>query len=531
MKRIKSIIAIAVIAILGFACQKEEVGPIPGAIEKEVKAGEKPTISFSVNGSWSISSDQVWCQFATSGGYLQEMAGGSGIHTITLNITDENNGNQWSTANITMKKDGKKGIIATIKRHPKELYIKLYDITDTPIKVFKLGYVDWTPTRIDGNFRYAATDIPDWVEVAVKHENGTIEITNAISGVPGEQIEVLLRIVNDGEREKNEIKEDDGHKIVLSDENGEHIFEFPITYAGMGKDKLTYIGPTEYYYGWEVSLDGKTFRQSDPVSGTTVTFSDKLEYTITAQDNDYTIVYFEKKIERGIPNYVEYKESDKNSWMHFDKQSQALTIDEHSGAPRYGMVIALPSKVANNIRGEGFKDDIITTDDSSGIALECVKEDYVQYILAEFVQCDFAERGEYEGMHAYHSITTLEIPCLPYNDTALAEKYGCEDIFKCDFVNPVGDKRPGVIVNPRIENWATANYEDGTATAEVWLGDKPLKMNEGEYYIGENTEERLAIHLWGPNDGWNGQNMVVVFKAYNEVKKILVVTPPAQSAE
>jgi hypothetical protein len=231
------------------------------------------------------------------------------------------------------------------------------------------------------------------VEVAVKHENGTIEITNAISGVPGEQIEVLLRIVNDGEREKNEITEADGHKIIFSDEKGEHIFEFPITYAGMGKDKLTYIGPTEYYYGWEVSLDGLTFRQSDPVSGTTVTFSDKLEYTITAQNDTYTIVYFEKKIERGIPNYVEYKESDRNSWMNFDKESESLTIEEHTGAPRYGMVIALPSKVANNIRGEGYKDDIITTDDSSGIALECVKEDYVQYILAEFVQCDFTERG------------------------------------------------------------------------------------------------------------------------------------------
>jgi hypothetical protein len=56
-------------------------------------------------------------------------------------------------------------------------------------------------------------------------------------------------------------------------------------------------------------------------------------------------------------------------------------------------------------------------------------------------------------------------------------------------------------------------------------------MREGEYYIGENTEERLAIHLWGPNDGWNGQNMVVVFKVGDQVKKILVVTPPAQSAE
>ena len=157
----------------------------------------------------------------------------------------------------------------------------------------------------------------------------------------------------------------------------------------------------------------------------------------------------------------------------------------------------------------------------------------MQYILAEFVQCNFAKRGEYEGMYAYHSITTFEIPCMPYTDSSIAQKYGCEDkdIYKCDFVNPVEDKRPGVIVDPRIENWATANYEDGTATAEVWLGDNPLKMSEGEYYIGENTEERLAIHLWGPNDGWNGQNMVVVFKVYNQVKKILVVTPPAQSAE
>ena len=529
MKNFKSIIAIAIIAILGFSCQKEVIEPIPNVIEKEVKAGDKPTISFTVTGDWSISSDQVWCQFATSGGYLQEMAGGTGGHTITLNITDENNGNQWSTANITMTKDGKKGIIAIIKRHPKELYIKLYDITDTPIRSFKLGYVDWITTRIDGNFRYAAIDIPDWVEVAVKHENGTIETINSITGAPGEQTEVLLRIVNDGEREKSEITEADGHKIIFSDEKGEHTFEFPVTYDGMGKDKLTFVGPTEYYYGWEVSLDGKSFRQTDPVSGATVTFSDKLEYTITAQDNTYTIVYFEKSIERGIPNYVEYKESDRNSWMHFDKQSQALTIDEHSGAPRYGMVIALPSKVDNNIRGEGYKDDIITTDDSSGISLECVSEDYTKYIIAEFVQHDFNEAAEYEGMHAYHSITTLEIPCLPYNDTALAEKYGCETIYKCDFVNPVEGKSPGVIVDPRIESWTTATYEEGIASAEVWLGERQLKMGEGEFYMGEDTNERMAIHLWGPKEKvWNNENMVVLFKVNNEVKKILVVTPPSE---
>jgi hypothetical protein len=36
----------------------------------------------------------------------------------------------------------------------------------------------------------------------------------------------------------------------------------------------------------------------------------------------------------------------------------------------------------------------------------------------------------------------------------------------------------------------------------------------------------MAIHLWGPNDGWNGENVVVLFKVDNVVKKILVVTPP-----
>jgi hypothetical protein len=45
--------------------------------------------------------------------------------------------------------------------------------------------------------------------------------------------------------------------------------------------------------------------------------------------------------------------------------------------------------------------------------------------------------------------------------------------------------------------------------------------------MGENTEERMSIHLWGPNDGWSSnENMIVIFKVDNVAKKILVVTPP-----
>jgi hypothetical protein len=62
----------------------------------------------------------------------------------------------------------------------------------------------------------------------------------------------------------------------------------------------------------------------------------------------------------------------------------------------------------------------------------------------------------------------------------------------------VENKRPGIIIDPRVENWTTATYEEGIASAEVWLGEKQLKMSEGEFYMGENTIDRqifISRHL------------------------------------
>jgi hypothetical protein len=58
-------------------------------------------------------------------------------------------------------------------------------------------------------------------------------------------------------------------------------------------------------------------------------------------------------------------------------------------------------------------------------------------------------------------------------------------------------------------------------------GERALKVSEGEYYIGDNTDEELSVHLWGPKGGWNGENVIIVFKLNNIAQKILVVTPPA----
>ena len=53
-------------------------------------------------------------------------------------------------------------------------------------------------------------------------------------------------------------------------------------------------------------------------------------------------------------------------------------------------------------------------------------------------------------------------------------------------------------------------------------------MSDDEYYTGENTDENMAIYLWGPKDGWKEENVHIIFKVGDQAKKLLVVTPPTK---
>lgn len=529
------VLAASALMLTTTSCEKDNsISEIPGCKDIICEAGDRPTFSFTVGDSWQLSSDAVWCKFVTPGGELQEMAGVAGSHTITLKITDDGIKNQPTFANITIKIGSNSGIIAKIERGADKLYMKLYDVTDTPKEAIELGYVDWVPFRIEANFRFAAIDIPEWVEIGYKEDGGTIIPSNSITGVPGEQTEGYARIINDGERERFEIKVDDGHKITFSDESGRNTFEFPIIYKGMGTDALTFTGPTEQYYGWEVSLDGQTFRQASSESGQVVTFNGSLDFYITAHENTYKIIRFEQKIERGISSYVAYKEetygNEDMSWIGIKRDSDdpgllTITVDP-AESMRHGMVMALPTGIYNKKHSD-ILGNLFEMDSSSGVELPTIKSEYLPYVLMEFTQRDLEAQQANEGMYIYHSLTTLEIAATRSTDNELVEQYGVDEIYTCPFVNSTEGKRPGIIIDPRIEEWTTASYEGGNVSAEVSLNGELLKMSENEYYIGENKDERLALHLWGPSDGaWNDGNAVVVFKVGGTTKKVLIVTPP-----
>lgn len=507
-------------ATLVTSCEKEEsINKLPDMLEIRCNAGDRPTFVFTIEASWQLSSDAPWCKFITHEGEVLDTSGSAGTNIITLKITDENIKNEPTYANITIKAGGKMTIIAHVERGANTLYMRLYDVTDTPINSIELGYNAWIPFRVEANFRFAATAKPEWMEFGVDAEEGIVT-TTTITGVPGEQTEAYARIVCDGDRERFPITVDDGYTVTFSDEDGDNIFTFPVTYAGMGGSDISFSGPTESNFGWEVSLDGKTFRQTDEATNTTTTFNDTLQFDITSLNDEYYVIGFEKVIERGIPTYEEGA-----NWIKFDNDSQTLSV-EATDNTRYGMVMVFPPSVYNTIRAE-MKDYLFELDYTSGIGIETLKYDYLKYLLLEFTQHDFEDKGSEHGMYVYHSLTTCEILCSAYNDSAVMAKYGVTEAYTCPFVNSVEGKRPGVIIDPRIESWTTTAHESGNATAEVWYKDRQLKITENEYYLGENKDERMALHLWGPNDSFN-ESVYVVFKVDSQARKLLVVTPPAQ---
>lgn len=504
-----ALIAMIVVGIA--ACEKEEpVGVIPNAKEIICSAGDRPTFTFSVTDNWQLSSDATWCKFITSAGEVLDMSGRAGTHTITLRITDENIKNEPTFANITMKMSGKKGIIATVERGANQLYMRIYDITDTPISAIELGYVDWVPFRVEANFRFAAVDYPEWVEF----------YDGAVTGVPGEQTEAMARIVCDGEREQYPINKDDGYTITFADESGKASFTFPIVFKGMGNTDLSFVGPTANTYGWEVSLDGKSFRQKDEATGEYITKEEGLTYHITALKNDYEVLLFEKVVDRGIPSY----ELDAK-WMEFDYESATLSV-KATDKTRYGMAMALPRGIYNKIRAD-IKGNIFELDDASGLQLETVKYEYLQYIIAELTQMDFAERDPYDGMYVYHSLTIYEIPCTPYSNAEVLAAYGVEDAYTCPFPLPKDGKTPSIIIDPRIEGWTTDSFTEGRATVEFYYRGEKLKVSDGEFEVGENKDEVMAARLIGPKAGFE-DNVEAIFKLDGVAKKLLVVTPPTE---
>ena len=492
------------------ACESDPAAkakfPKPQTIECE--SGDKPSITLTMEHDWHLSSDALWCKIYNLTEQVQDLAGPTGKHTITLAISNEGQALTTTEAHLTLRMGKRSAVVATIVRKAEAAELRIFDSEGNPSEAILLGFDSYESFSIEANFRFAATDIPDWVDI-----NG-----GAISGNANKRITAGARIVANGSRERYPVAVEDGHTITFRNEEGTISFAVPVTFEGMSDKDITIINMAGVNFGWEISLDGKDKRIVNNFTGEVTPYDGDISYSIAAREDKFEVVCFEMRVVRGIPSYILNPD-----WIRFDRESMTISVDR-STTTRYGLVMAFPTGIYNEIKDD-IKGALFELDYTSGIGIETLKYDYMPYTMLDFVQKDFSEIGAYEGMYIYHSLTAYEIPATPYTDESKINEYGAKRAYTSSFVDSAEGKRPGIIIDPRIEGWNTATQESGRATAELWYKGRKLKISDNEYYIGENKDEVMAIHFWGPKDDFT-EDVYIVFKLDGNSEKLLVVTPP-----
>lgn len=500
------------VATLFVACESDPAAkakfPEPKTIECE--AGDNPSITLTMEYDWRLSSDALWCKIYNLTEQVQDIAGTAGKHTFTLAISDESQALTDSEAHLTLRMGERSQVVATIVRKAESAELRIFDSEGNPSEAIKIGSKEYLQFSIEANFRFAATSFPEWVDIE----------GDAISGGANKRTTAGARIVADGSRERYPITAEDGHAITFSSEDGSKSIAVPIIFDGMSDREITIINEAGATFGWEISLDSTEKRIVDDFSGEATPYEGELSYSIAAREDKFEVVCFEMQVVCGIPTYLVSPE-----WIEFDRATMTINI-EPATESRYGLVMAFPTGIYEEIKGD-IKGSLFEMDYASGIGIETLKADYAPYTMLEFVQKDFSEAGAYEGMYIYHSLTAYEIPAKAYTDEEIMAEYGATTAYTCPFVGAVEGKRPGIIIDPRIEEWTTATQESGRATAELHYKGRQLKISENEYYMGENKDEVMAIHLWGPNDDFD-EEVYIIFKLDGKAEKLLVVTPPTK---
>ncbi len=265
-----------------------EVQTIAGA------AGETKSFSFEANENWSLSSSDIWCKLQKNDGDAAFVINGeAGKQTVNVVITGDDASKDLSVAQLFLTMGGLTVAIAQVERSADGYSLKVYDvdgndITETGIVA---GYNAYTKFSVEANYRFAATNMPNWVEL-----DGGFMV-----GRPNEKTEGGAMFKEGTANAKYAIGLEAGETITFASEDGKAKVTVPVIYNGMPTNTMTVTYPTSTPWAdWTVSLDGKTFSQTGTTGVTgeettnTFTFSNFVPFTLKTAGDNFTLVLFQK---------------------------------------------------------------------------------------------------------------------------------------------------------------------------------------------------------------------------------------------
>lgn len=380
-------------------------------------AGEKKEFTFTANTNWSLASSAIWCKFQTNDTEEYIVSGTAGTQTVTIIVTDDNQKvDNISVAKLELTMGAQTIVIGEVTRSAVGYELKIYDEEGNEIQELNVGYQDFARFKVQANFRFAATNLPGWVEL----EGGSLV------GAVDQRVNGGLRIIEDENREKYPVEASEQNVVTFSDEEGKAFYSFRVSYSGMTPGAMELTLPSTNKYDWTVSLDGKTFTQSGGgvagTGGSTTTLKNRLPFTVKTLNDDYEIVF----VEKGSSNNDLYiMDASYNEWMRCEREggSATLIVNEYTPASyepaeRVGYVL-----VFSRAEYDKIKDNLeATIIDGENLVYRYEQSN----LVLQFTQKEVKSGGDELSITAVDGQSYDPIECVSYTG-------GDADYFKSEY--------------------------------------------------------------------------------------------------
>ena len=500
------------------------------------EVGDTKELTFDAVADWQLASSATWCRFVTETGEEFSLAGKAGSQTVTLKISAEGQdyGDNVSVATLSLFMGGQEAVIAEVVRNAKAYQLKVYKKVkkgdsdaeelvelgkDEPMVA---GYDSYLSYVVKANFRFAATDRPEWLIIE----------GNSVVGAPNVDALVNLQVPASSVYAK---KQQNG-TLSFQDEAGKAFYSFPVSYAGMAKEAIRIAGPSNDPWNWEVALDGQTFSKTS-ISGaesteTTSTFRKFVEYNVTAFNDDYEALFVEK-VEQ-FPGYFTFltnldepvSEEQPASWMHMEKKGNGvtrITVDA-SDKEREGYIFIFPKVLYDKVAIDPWSEelgflsverDFMTGEVSLAIGYQFEQNNLTMNVLQKEKMQEVGVAEFEVKLSAFSPVDCNVIDDEEVNAT-ITEKFG--DVV-AQAVNLAANDY--VTISPKMaEDEFDASNE---ANVTVW---KESEAGVLENYIEEMKPEPMdtSIGVTVPADAKEGTRLYIAFKNVSGAyKKVLVI--------
>lgn len=463
-------------------------------------SGDTKELSFNASADWQLSSSATWCRFVKDKHEDYSLSGTAGTQTVTLKITSEALAfDAPSVAHLTMMIGANKAIIADVVRDNMERELKIYDMKGNEIHEIEVGYDNYSSFQVKANFRFAATNRPEWLNIA----------GNAIVGSINEMVKGEVQVIDNPQYAKYEQR----GELTFADEYGIKSYTFPVVYNGMNPEKIKILNANPW--NWEVSLDGKTFTQTSSTgasaSTTTSTYRNFLPYTVQALNDDVVPVYIQKVVEYGMTQ-MRIGEEDGVDWMElvdYHDGNFRLTVSE-SSEEREGYVVVLPRAVYEDHKSDLWSYLIKMNMETNEPEIEYTISQ--NNLLINFVQKEKKQVVDqaFKVTYTLDWVTRIELTCTKVTNEDITGKYpNVNEIYTLEW--PADYVGGGVEINP-LEG---AVEDDWKYVLMYGSEDKSKDTN-----VVEPSAEVVTIYQAPRNAEYH-----LLIQKNDETIKVLIITP------